>query len=218
VAALEDSFINGAIGLVQIANYGLGNALDMPHLISQGDSLGSLKSPLERLGGYYSPGSTDQHIGESVAAAIGAYAIAEQIPNLLSRIGNWWNSVGTQPTPIFAPDTPAQFTQTDVEAAIARLEARGIQTTEVQSSIDPNQVIRIGQSMQSGAFQNALMDSPVIIDSTTQTILAGNHRIIAAEMTGFNLSVNSIPVSVSSIPLSRVPLQTGRVNPPIRKP
>ena len=114
------------------------------------------------------------------------------------------------------PGATAQFTEADVQSAIARLETRGVQTTEVQSSIDPNQVIAIARAMQSGAFQNALMDSPVIMDPTVQAIIAGNHRVIAAEMTGFNLDVNSIPGSATTpMPLSGVPLQAGRVNPPI---
>jgi hypothetical protein len=72
--------------------------------------------------------------------------------------------------------------------------------------------------MQSGAFKNELMDSPIIIDSVSQAILAGNHRVIAGEMTGFNVSVNSIPVSVTPVPLSSIPLQTGRINPVIKSP
>lgn len=112
-----------------------------------------------------------------------------------------------------------QYTEADVLAAMARLGSRGIVTTEAQSSIDPNQVIRIAQAMNSGAFKNALMERPVIMDSTTQAILAGHHRIIASEMTGFNLTVNSVPASVSStVPLSSVPVGVGRVNPPIITP
>jgi RHS repeat-associated protein len=116
-------------------------------------------------------------------------------------------------------NTTAQFSQADVQAAIAQLEARGIVTTEVQSSIDPNQVIAIAQAMASGTFQNALMDTPVIMDPLSQAIIAGNHRMIAAEMTGFNLQINLIPDSATvTVPLSSVPLQTGRVNPPVLTP
>jgi len=113
-------------------------------------------------------------------------------------------------------ETATEFTLADVQAAIARLEAKGIQTTEAQSSIDPSQVIRIAQAMKSGTFQNAMMDSPVIIDSEVQAIIAGNHRVIAAEMANFNLTVNAIPGSATiTMPLSSVPLQIGRVNPAI---
>jgi hypothetical protein len=70
--------------------------------------------------------------------------------------------------------------------------------------------------MKSGVFQNGLMDSPVIFDPESSAFLAGNHRVIAGEMTGFNLEVNSVPNSVASpVPFSSVPLQTGRVNPAI---
>jgi RHS repeat-associated protein len=107
------------------------------------------------------------------------------------------------------------FTQANVESAIGSLTSQGIQTSATQSSIDPNQVINIAQAMQAGTFQNELMDSPVIFDTTSQAYLSGNHRAIAAEMTGFELEVNSIPIGAESQPFSNVPLQPGRVNPPI---
>lgn len=73
--------------------------------------------------------------------------------------------------------------------------------------------------MDSGAFQNPLMDTPVIIDPAANAIVAGNHRMIAAEMTGFDLSVNLVPGSATgAIPLTSVPLQPGRINPPILNP
>jgi RHS repeat-associated protein len=120
--------------------------------------------------------------------------------------------------PAPAQSSPStQYTQADVQAAIARLNARGIQTSDVQSSIDPDQVIAIAKAMKSGTFQNDLMDGPVIFDPESQAYLAGNHRAIAAEMTGFDLKVNSVPNSVPEpVPFSSVPLQTGRVNPPIK--
>jgi hypothetical protein len=88
-------------------------------------------------------------------------------------------------------------------------------TSATQSSIDPAQVIRIAEAMQSGAFQNGLMTSPVIFDDLSQAFLAGNHRAIAAEMTGFNLSIQNVSVGAPATPFPQVPLQPGRVNPPI---
>jgi RHS repeat-associated protein len=116
------------------------------------------------------------------------------------------------------PIRAAAFTQADVEAAIASLEARGFLTSEVQSSLDPNQIIAIAEAMRAGTFRNSISDlSPVIIDAS-KAILAGNHRMIAAEMTGYNLATRPIPISVPSRPLSSVPLQPGRINPPILVP
>jgi hypothetical protein len=59
------------------------------------------------------------------------------------------------------------------------------------------------------------MDGPVIFDTASQAFLSGNHRVIAAEMTGFNLNVTEISVGAEAQPFSSVPLQTGRVNVPI---
>ena len=38
------------------------------------------------------------------------------------------------------------------------------------------------------------MESPVIFSQPSQAFMAGNHRAIAAEMTGFNLNVNPVDV------------------------
>jgi RHS repeat-associated protein len=94
--AFEDSFINGTVSLAQMAHYGVGNWLDMPHLVSQGEMLEGLKSPMQRLGAY-EPGSFDSHIGESAAMVAGAYGLARQIPSITSRIGNWIESFGSRP-------------------------------------------------------------------------------------------------------------------------
>jgi RHS repeat-associated protein len=168
-------------------------------------------NPLLRLG-TYTPSSGNGQVQQFS----GQFGQASQ--NLLYSLGT---PVGQEPvdTTIFsALSTQTQFTHTDVENAIGSLAAQGYQTSEAQSSIDPNQVIRIAQAMQSGQFQNSLMDSPIIIDQSTQAILAGNHRIIAAQMTGFILNVNVVSVVVSPQPISSVPLQPGRVNPPILGP
>jgi hypothetical protein len=108
------------------------------------------------------------------------------------------------------------FSQGDVQSAIGRMIGRGIKAPDVQSSIDPNQVIRLAEAMKSGSFKNNLMDSPVIFDETSRAFLSGNHRSIAAEMTGFELKVNNMPIGVPTKPLSEVPLQTGRVNPVVK--
>jgi RHS repeat-associated protein len=159
-------------------------------------------------------------------------SVLEQVPGFDEDIAENINSFGlvglsmfgtlprnpqsTQPSPAPAASSSVQFSVADVKAAIARLEARGVQVSEVQSSIDPNQVIAIAKSMQSGSFQNQLMDSPVIMEQASQAILAGTHRTIAAEMTGFNLNVNVVSTAVSPVPLTSVPLRSGRVNPVIR--
>jgi RHS repeat-associated protein len=117
--------------------------------------------------------------------------------------------------PLLRTPCPTKFTTADVQAAMQRLQARGLMTSATQSSIDPAQVIRIAEAMQSGAFQNGLMTSPVIFDDLSQAFLAGNHRAIAAEMTGFNLSIQNVSVGAPATPFPQVPLQPGRVNPPI---
>jgi hypothetical protein len=102
LAAFEDAFINGGVGLVQLAHYGVGYGANIPPLVEQGTWFDNWKSPLQRMG-LYNPGSMDQQIGESAAMVAGAYAAAKSIPWLFERVGNWWNSLWTEPKSAPAP-------------------------------------------------------------------------------------------------------------------
>jgi RHS repeat-associated protein len=162
--------------------------------------------------GFYN-GATTGDYGQAQDASLNALFLSSGARTMQSQGINPYSAGYTASGDALGATT--QFTEADVQAAIGRLEANGIQTSATQSSIDPNQVIAIAKAMQSGTFQNGLMDSPVIFDTTSQAFLAGNHRAIAAEMTGFNLNVNYLPVGAETQPLSSVPLQPGRVNPVI---
>jgi len=108
LASFEDSFINGAVGLAQLAEYGAGYTLDRPDWQSQAQMMDQYKSPMQRLGNY-TPGTLDAQIGETAALITSAYGMASQIPSLTSGVGSWWNSLWSEPnsTPTwqdFLPD------------------------------------------------------------------------------------------------------------------
>jgi hypothetical protein len=134
--------------------------------------------------------------------------------------GSQEDAVGTglfmlTPLPFMKGKCLGKFTTADVQAAMQQLQARGLMTSAAQSSIDPAQVIRIAEAMQSGAFRNELMSGPVIFDDLSQAFLAGNHRAIAAEMTAFDLRIQNVSVGAPAVQFPQVPLHPGRVNPPI---
>jgi hypothetical protein len=86
------------------------------------------------------------------------------------------------------------YTTADVEAAITRLQAKGINPSKFQSHIDPENVIRIAELMKSGQFDPRLMDQPVIFETTSKSLLGGHHRTVAAEMVNFNLPKTEVSV------------------------
>jgi RHS repeat-associated protein len=96
VASFQDSFFNGGVTMVQWSHYGAGHLLDMPHLVNQGEMLEVFMSPMQQLG-LYTPGSFDAHIGESAALVSGTYALVRQVPSVMSRVANWWESLWTKP-------------------------------------------------------------------------------------------------------------------------
>jgi len=90
--------------------------------------------------------------------------------------------------------TPTSFTEADVQAAIMRLQSKGINPSEFQSHIDPQHVINLAEQMRAGKFDPARMDQPVILETTSQSLLSGHHRVIAAEMADFYLPRTPIAV------------------------
>jgi hypothetical protein len=106
---------------------------------------------------------------------------------------------------------PASFTEADVQAAIGRLQTRGVYPSEFQSHIDPIQVINLAEQMRSGSFDPANMSQPIIFETSSRSLLSGHHRTIAGEMTGFNLP--QTPVSVPGTQpgnSSQIPMIPGR--------
>jgi hypothetical protein len=91
------------------------------------------------------------------------------------------------------------------------LDKKGITASIAQHYVDPDNVIDLAKKMESGEFKNALMQDPAIRNSVTNMQMAGHHRTLAAEMTGFDLSVVEVPGgNIEGKPWSSVPLKPGR--------
>jgi len=91
-----------------------------------------LRSPMQRLG-IYTPGSTDARIGEDAALVTGAYAMAKQVPTIMDRVGNWWNSLWSEPKSSPLPEASAPLSPNQYEAL-----RRQTPNQEVRDMVNPD--------------------------------------------------------------------------------
>jgi len=128
LASFEDSFIRGTVGLAQWGLNSAGDFLGMPELNQDADSLEATRTFMQR-NGLYTPGSANAQIGQNLATVTGAYGMASQIPTITGGIGNWWNSLWSEPNPPvstptwqdFLPDAQARVS--DTQAQYGNVEA-----------------------------------------------------------------------------------------------
>jgi filamentous hemagglutinin len=114
------------------------------------------KSPMQRLG-LYTPGSVDAQIGENLATVAGAYGMASQIPSLTSRIGNWWNSLWSEPTsdlPI--PASPNASMQNNANARGTYVDPLTGQTVPANGTLAADHIVPQDWIKAQSGFQDLL--------------------------------------------------------------